>query len=211
MTATICLRNSWSWLRASALSSTWSVTTFVASPPRMKPTLLVPRRPSLCDQAVPAVADQPGDGQRSDGDRADALLRRHAGMGRQALDLDLQAISAGGGDGDFLGRAAVPIEGQRRLAEQAQLHVIARRAGRLPPESARKTSAADAAACVAKISSAVLSTTATPERSSAPSPVLGSAERTTFPLRTGFEPTQIGTVSMWAISSRRAPRTVPGS
>ena len=53
--------------------------------------------------------------------------------------------------------------------------------------------------------------TATPARSSAPSPVAGSAEWTKSFLRTGREPTQIGTVSMWAISSRRGPRSVPGS
>ena len=58
---------------------------------------------------------------------------------------------------------------------------------------------------------AVLNSTAAPDRSSAPKPVAGSAETTRLPLRTGREPTQIGTVSTCAESMRRGPRTVPGS
>ena len=76
------------------------------------------------DQAVPAVAHQPGDGQRRDRDGADALLRRHAGVGREPVDFDLQPIAAGGCNGEFLGRAAVPVERQSRLAQQRKLCVL---------------------------------------------------------------------------------------
>ena len=40
------------------------------------------------------------------------------------VDLDLQAIAASGGDGDAIGRAAIPIERQLRLAQQGQLRVV---------------------------------------------------------------------------------------
>ena len=62
-----------------------------------------------------------------------------------------------------------------------------------------------------RICTAVASTTATPARSSPPRPVVGSALLITLPATTGFAPRQTGTVSMWAISSRRGPGSVPGS
>ena len=65
--------------------------------------------------------------------------------------------------------------------------------------------------CCRNISRAVVSTTAQPERSSAPSPVAGLPLFTTLPLTTGLVPSQTGTVSMCAISKRRGPGTVPGS
>ena len=50
--------------------------------------------PSFCDQSVPAVLHQVGDGERRDGDRADALLRAIAGVAGEAVDFDRHAIAA---------------------------------------------------------------------------------------------------------------------
>lgn len=57
----------------------------------------------------------------------------------------------------------------------------------------------------------MLSTTPQPARSSAPKPVAGLPLLTTSPFTTGLVPSQTGTVSMCAISSRRGARCVPGS
>ena len=50
-----------------------------------------------------------------------------------------------------------------------------------------------------------------PVRSSAPRAVCLSAGTMYFPFFTGRAPRQIGTVSTWAIRSRRGPGRVPGS
>ena len=61
-----------------------------------------------------------------------------------------------------------------------------------------------------RTSNAVDNTSATPERSSAPRAVVFSAGTIRLPRRTGLAPTHSGTVSIWAIISRRGPRCVPG-
>ena len=88
---------------------------------------------ALFDQAVPAVAGQVGDGQRGDGDGADALLRADAGVAGEPFDVDHHPIAAGRADRHLFARAAVPVEAHRRLAEQALLHAAARRTGRFLP------------------------------------------------------------------------------
>ncbi len=60
------------------------------------------------------------------------------------------------------------------------------------------------------ISIAAANVTATPARLSAPKPVVGSADRTMRPVFLGLHPTQIGTVSMCAVSIRRGDLIVPG-
>ena len=56
-----------------------------------------------------------------------------------------------------------------------------------------------------------MSTATTPERLSAPSPLLRFPDTSESPRRIGRQPTASGTVSRWAISSRREPGIVPGS
>ena len=101
-------RNLGSWLRASALSVTRSVTTLVASPPWMKPTLRGAAVLALLDQAVPAAAGQVGDGQRGDGDGADASLGADAGVAGEPFDLDRHPVAAGRADRHLL--AAPPSQ-----------------------------------------------------------------------------------------------------
>ena len=48
----------------------------------------------LLDQAVPAALHQIGNGERRDGDRADAFLRPIAGVAGEAFDFDRHAIAA---------------------------------------------------------------------------------------------------------------------
>ena len=58
-----------------------------------------------------------GDRKGGDRDSADPLLRGSAGVAGDSLNVDLKPVAAGRADGQLVGRAAVPIERQRRFAQ----------------------------------------------------------------------------------------------
>ena len=204
MAATISARKAGSWLRASARMRDL-VGHDVGGQRRLgsrrrcwcrcgPPCWIAPCQPCLTRSAM---------ARRGDGDGADPLLRARRRRGWPVLRFDFQPIAAGGPDRQFFGRPAVEVEGQLRFAQAAAARRAGRRTGRLLPGWPRGTSAADGASGFPESSAPCSAATATPARSSAPKPVCLSAETIVFPLRTGLAPTQIGTVSMWAISNRR--------
>ena len=75
---------------------------------------------ALFDLAEPMLAMQTGDGQRRDGDGVDPLFGNHPGVTGPAGDVDLHAIPAGGADGHFVDGAAVEVEGQGWLSQDAE-------------------------------------------------------------------------------------------
>ena len=81
----------------------------------MTPTLLVPALPSFSMSPCQPLLHEIGDGERRDGDRADAFLRTIAGVAGEAVDFDRHAIAAGRADLQIVRRAAVEIERQRGL------------------------------------------------------------------------------------------------
>ena len=78
------------------------------------------RLPSLFNRSVPAILHQVGDGERRDGDGADAVLRLAAGVTGDAVNIDCHSVAAGRADGDLGGRAAVEVERQFRFAQGAE-------------------------------------------------------------------------------------------
>ena len=78
----------------------------------------------LLDLAMPAAAVQVGDGARRNGNGAHAPLRRGAGVAGQALHFDLHAVGAGGAHHQVGRAAAVPVEGQPRIAQERLGHAL---------------------------------------------------------------------------------------
>ena len=78
----------------------------------------------LLHLAMPAGAIQNRNGARRDGNRAHPAFRSAAGVARHPTHLDVNAVRAGGAHHQPRGAAAVPVEGEPRIAQRCLGHAL---------------------------------------------------------------------------------------